>query len=282
MGYAPIVDAQVHVWKAATAERPWPPDAIAPQREVPLELPELSQRMADSGVNAALLLGPTWEGSRNDYVLAAAEADPARFGALCRFPAGDPATVERLAHWRECTGMLGIRMSLNRGDVAGALESAAGSGFFAAASEFGVPLSIYAPGRHELYERLATEYPALRITVDHAAIEHRDRPLSEAIAPLLALAKHPGIAVKASALPCFVDESYPFPSISEAVYRLVEAFGAQRVFWGSDLSRLPIPYRQLVDIFVNHTTELTDEERRLVLGEGLARWLGWTAVLDAE
>jgi L-fuconolactonase len=230
-------------------------------------------------VTAAVLLGPTWEGARNDYVLAAAAAEPGRYGALCRFATGDPAAVETLAQWRDYRGMVGIRMSLNRGDVDGAVERATTSGFFAAAARFGVPLSIYAPGRYALYEQLAQDHPELSITVDHAAIEHDECPLAEAVLPLLALARYPRIAVKASALPCFVSEPHPFPSISEAVYRLVSAFGAERVFWGSDLSRLPGPYEQLVDVFVSHTSQLGDRERRLVLGEGLARWLGWEAPL---
>lgn len=270
-----ILDAQIHVWKASTPERPWPPDAIEPQRAVPLEVPEVSRLMAEAGVSGALLLGPTWEGSRNDYTLATAAADPARFGALCRFATGDPAEVEKLAHWRDVTGMYGIRMSLNRGDVEGTVEAAAASGFWVAAQKFGVPLSIYAPGRYALYERLAREYPGLKITVDHAAVESADVPLVDAVRPLLALAKYPGIAVKASALPCFVREEFPFPSISEAVYRLVEAFGADRVFWGSDLSRLPVPYSQLVDVFVHHLPELSPGERAAVLGEALAAWVDW-------
>lgn len=276
-----IVDAQVHVWRASTTGRPWPADAIAPQRDVPLELPELRQRMADAGVSAALLLGPTWEGARNDYVLAAAAAEPARFGALCRFPTGDPAAVRELPVWLRSTGMLGVRMSLNRGDVSGTLAGAYRSGFFSAAAENAVPLSIYAPGRYDIYERLASDFGDLKITVDHAAVESNDRPLVEAIKPLFVLARYTNIAVKASALPCFVAETFPYPSISEAVYRLVEAFSADRVFWGSDLSRLPIDYEQLVEIFVDRTPELSEDERRLVLGEGLARWLNWTALLTA-
>ncbi|OCB22460.1 hypothetical protein A5689_17630 [Mycobacterium intracellulare subsp. yongonense] len=228
-----------------------------------------------------MLLGPTWEGARNDYVLSAAAAEPERFGALCRFATGDPAAVETLAQWRECRGMVGIRMSLNRGDVDGAVMRATSSGFFTAAARFGVPISIYAPGRYELYEQLAQAHPELRITVDHAAIETHDRPLADAVLPLLELSRYPGIAVKASALPCFVTEPYPFPSISEAVYRLVSAFGAERVFWGSDLSRLPVPYEQLVDVFVSHTSQLGDRERQLVLGRGLAEWLDWKAVLPS-
>ena len=272
---ARLIDAQIHVWKASTPDRPWPADAIEPQRAVPLEVPEVRERLDAAGVSAALLLAPTWEGSRNDYVLSAAAADPVRFGALCRLRTSDPAEVEKLAHWRDVRGMRGIRLSMNRGDVDGMLEGARASGFFATAEQYGVPLSIYAPGRYELYERLAQEHPALKITVDHLALETVEQPLDRAVEPLLSLAKYSGIAVKASALPCFVQDAYPFPSISSAVQRLVEAFGARRVFWGSDLSRLPIPYSELVDVFVNHLTGLDARERDAVLGGALATWLDW-------
>ncbi|GAA1948046.1 hypothetical protein GCM10009798_03990 [Nocardioides panacihumi] len=273
-----VLDAQIHVWKASTPERPWPPDAIEPQRAEPLEVPEVVGILDAAGVRGALLLGPTWEGSRNDYVLEVASADPARFGAICRWDTADPEASERLAHWREIPGMRAIRLSLNRGDVEEALAATRASGFFAAAERYGVPLCVYAPGRYELYRDLAETYPGLRITVDHAAIETADRPLPEAVAPLAALAKYPGMAVKASALPCFLDlaaERRPFGSITEAVYRLVDAFGADRVFFGSDLSRLPVPYPDLVDTFVQHLPGLDPAERALVLGGGLGAWLAW-------
>src|SRR3954451_22998753 len=275
-----LLDAQIHVWKASTPARPWPADAIEPQRPEPLEVPEVREEMARAGVAGALLLGPTWEGSRNDYVLEAAAVDPARFGAICRWATADPGAVERLADWREIVGMRAIRMSMNRGDVAGTLRDAHDSGFFAAAERYGVPLSIYAPGRYDLYRELAERHPGLRIAVDHAAVEPAVRPLPEAVAPLADLAGHPGIAVKASALSCFVDEPHPFPSITDAVYLLVDAFGADRVFFGSDLSRLPVPYAELTDVFVHHLPELDDTERALVGGRGLARWLDWREPFD--
>lgn len=276
MNAAPrIIDAQIHVWKASTPQRPWPADAIEPQREIPLEVPEVSAVLDAAGVSGALLLAPTWEGSRNDYVLETAAADPIRYGALCRFATGDPEQVEQLESWREVPGMRGIRLSMNRGDVAGALGAARSSGFFATAERHRVPLSVYAPGRYDLFRSLAEQHPGALLTVDHVAVENADRPLAEAIEPLLSLAEHPGIAVKASALPCFVTEPYPFPSISEAVYRLVDAFGPERVFFGSDLSRLPVPYADLVDVFVNHLPRLSDTERSLVLGGALAAWLDW-------
>lgn len=275
-----LIDAQIHVWKASTPDRPWPADAIQPQRPIPLEVPEVLTEMVAAGVSGALLLGPTWEGSRNDYVLEVAAADPSRFGAICRFATGDPQEVERLAHWHEVAGMRAIRMSLNRGDVDGALDASRRSGFFAAAERYGVPLSIYAPGRYELFAALAEEFPGLKIAVDHAAVETDAVPLAEAVAPLADLARYPGIAVKASALPCFVQEQHPFPSVSEAIYRLVEAFGAERVFFGSDLSRLPVPYAQLADVFINRLPALDEEERALVAGRAIGTWLDWTEPFD--
>ncbi|WP_439030578.1 amidohydrolase family protein [Gordonia terrae] len=277
-----IVDAQIHVWKASTPRRPWPADAIEPQRSVPLEVPEVRAVMTAAGVDAALLLAPTWEGGRNDYVLEAAAAQPELFGALCRFPVADPEAVERLADWRDTAGMRGIRLSLNRGDVDGQLAAATRSGFFRAAERYRVPLSIYAPGRHELYADLAQRYPEALITVDHCAIEDDHLPLVDAITPLLDLARYPGIAVKASALPCFLREEYPFPSIDEALCRLVESFGAERVFFGSDLSRLPVPYVHLVEAFRDHTPGLSDADRRLVLGEALISWLDWPLPAGAD
>lgn len=272
-----VLDAQIHVWRAATADRPWPPDAIEPQRAEPLEVPEVAEEMTRAGVSGALLLGPTWEGSRNDYVLEAAATEPARFGAILRWATHDPAATERLADWSSLTGARAIRMSLNRGDVAGTLTAAHRSGFFAAAERHGVPLCLYAPGRYDLYRDLAQAHPGLRMAVDHAAVESADRPLVEAVAPLVELAAYPGIVVKASALPCFLDlsrEGAPFPSITEAVHLLVGAFGAERVFFGSDLSRLPVPYAELVAAFTG-LPGLTDSERSLVCGEALAAWVGW-------
>ena len=55
-----IVDAQVHTWAAETPERPWPKRA-APHR-APLGKEELLAEMDKAGVDAAVLVPPSWEG----------------------------------------------------------------------------------------------------------------------------------------------------------------------------------------------------------------------------
>ena len=270
-----ITDAQVHVWADSTPERPWPDLGIAPQRVPALGVSELLARMDAAGVQRAVLVPPTWEGPRNDLALAAAAAYPGRFAVMGRVDPGNPATVASLATWREQPGMLGIRLSINRGDTSAQIRSAIRSGFFAEAERLGVPLYLYMPRLHAEIDTVATAFPGLRITVDHLALDRADGPLAKAVAPLLPLARHANVAVKASALTCFVTGNYPYPQIVEAVYELVAVFGANRVFWGSDLSRLPCSYEQYIGLFLREMPGLTTEELGLVMGEGVSAWLNW-------
>jgi len=80
-----IVDSQVHIWAADTPERPWPPV----RRRVRTS-PRAHGR-GPSGKNgcggrgrAAILVPPSWEGDRNDVVLAAAHRYPERFAVMGR------------------------------------------------------------------------------------------------------------------------------------------------------------------------------------------------------
>ena len=83
------------------------------------------------------------------------------------------------------------------------------------------------------------------------------------------------VAVKASCLPCYVDEKYPFPTLHPQIRRVVDAFGPQRVFWGTDLSQLPCPYRQAVTLFTEELNFLSTADKEWIMGKGLAQWLRW-------
>lgn len=270
-----ITDGQVHIWGADTPQRPWPTTPIAPHRDVALGADELLGRMDEVGVARCVLVPPTWEGPRNDLVLTAIREHPTRFAALLRVDPTDPRVVRDLAALCRAPNVVGIRLSMTQGDWRAALRAADVSGFFAAAARAGVQLNIYMPGGYHELAGVATRYPELRITVDHLALDRVGPPLDQAVEPVLALAAHPNVAVKASALPCFVDEAFPFPSISRGVLRLVREFGSDRVFWGSDLSRLPCTYAELISCFVDHMPELDDRELADLMGGAIARWLDW-------
>ena len=75
-----IIDAQVHVWKRETPDRPYfKEDASKPHRPVPLGYEDLLEEMQTAGVDRVILVPPSWEGYRNDYALEAARKHPRSF-----------------------------------------------------------------------------------------------------------------------------------------------------------------------------------------------------------
>jgi len=61
--------------------------------------------------------------------------------------------------------------------------------------------------------------------------------------------------------------------LREPLRKVIEAFGANRVFWGSALTRLPCTYKEVVD-FGKGLDFLSPEELEQVMGAGLMTWLG--------
>ncbi|MBY8850706.1 amidohydrolase [Saccharothrix sp. MB29] len=57
----------------------------------------------------------------------------------------------------------------------------------------------------------------------------------------------------------------------------MRAFGPDRVFWGSDWTRLPCPYADNLRFFAEALPSPTEGELALVLGDALITWLGWPA-----
>jgi predicted TIM-barrel fold metal-dependent hydrolase len=52
------------------------------------------------------------------------------------------------------------------------------------------------------------------------------------------MAKRPNVAVKASALPSYSSEPYPYRGLHAHIRRVYDAFGPQQMFWGTDFTRL--------------------------------------------
>ena len=93
---------------------------------------------------------------------------------------------------------------------------------------------------------------------------------------MIALAGHPNVYVKVSALPCFSTAPYPFDNLREPLRRVIAAFGPRRSFWGSDITRVPATcsYRQVVTHFTEELDFLSADDLEWIMGRGLAECLG--------
>ena len=274
-----IADSQVHIWAASTPERPWPAGTV-PQRPVPFSKDDLLRDMDEAGVHRVVICPPSFEGYRNDLGLEAARLHPDRFAVMGRFDVSAPGARGQMATWRQQPGMLGVRHMFT-------LEGPVEDWFWAEAEAAGVPIMVtVAPAHLELIDQAAKSHPGLKLAIDHLGILHgfyggtyvrdKDDKAFAHLDQLLALAKRPNIAVKVSALPCYTTDSYPYRRLHPHIRSVYDTFGPKRMFWGSDRTKLPCPYRQAVTMFTEEIPWLTPEDKEWIMGRGLCEWIGWT------
>ncbi|HEX4411279.1 MAG TPA: amidohydrolase family protein [Xanthobacteraceae bacterium] len=275
-----VVDSAVHIWLPEGPDRKWMPGRKAHLPE-PITYEKLSAMMSDASVSSALLVPPSWEGDRNDYSLEAAQKYPNRFGVMGRFAINKPEDRAGLETWRAQKGMIGIRLTLHHQWDRGWMLDGTADWFWPAAERLGIPVMLYAPFTHKEVGEVAARYPKLKLILDHLGthISHKDDGIKESIENTASLAKHPNIHVKLTLVPLFSTAPYPYKNIWPYIRRLVEAFGPQRCFWGTDasalLERTSCSYKQCVELFTKEMDFLSASDREWIMGRGIQECIGW-------
>ncbi len=232
-----IIDCQVHVWPPERPDRLFLRDGQG-RESAPYTCEQLLADMERAGVGRAVLVPPSIEGDRNDYALEAARKYPDRFAVMGRFPVAAGNGRSLVERWKEQPGMLGVRLTFHRDADRPTLTDGTTDWFWPQAERHGIACMVHAPERLTEIGAIAARHPCLKIIVDHmgfarATMDDKTIPAAERIA---ALARHPNVSVKVSALPCFSSEPYPFRNLREPLRRVIDAFGPRRAFWGSDIT----------------------------------------------
>jgi len=273
-----IVDAQVHLWGADTPVRPWPPgEAQRAQKPYPVTKEMALDGMKEAGVDRVVIVPPSWEGDRNDLALEAARLHPDRFAVMGRLALEKPASRALVDGWKRQPGMLGMRFTFSTERQRPWLTDGTADWLWATAERAGIPVMMSVAGSFAAVDRIAERHPGLRLVIDHLGIRSGSKG-AEAFAglpDLCTLARRGNIAVKASALPCYSTESYPFPGLHAHIRRVYDAFGSRRMFWGTDWTRLPCPWRQAVTLFTEELPWLSGEDKEWIMGRAICEWLGW-------
>ena len=269
-----IVDSQVHIWAANTPERPWIglDPSHKPHGRVAFTKDDLLREIDAAGVQRVVLNAPFWEGWRNDLALEAARLHPDRFAVMAKFDIDAPSARGQMASWRLQPGMLGVRINFKT------QGNPADDWLWAEAEAAGVPIMMMlSPGQLHPIGEAAERHPGLKLVIDHFGIQRgsKDEAAFAHLDELLALAKRPNIAVKASGLPCYTTDSYPYRGLHPYLRRIHDAFGSKRMFWGTDFTNLPCTYRQAVTMFTEEMSWLTAEDKEWIMGRGLCEWIGW-------
>ncbi len=66
----------------------------------------------------------------------------------------------------------------------------------------------------------------------------------------------------------------------DGLQRIFDAYGPDRFFWGTDITRMPCSYRQCVTMFTEELPWLKGQDLEKVMGRGLTKWIGWNYKFD--
>jgi len=271
-----IIDSQIHIWRAQSAARPWIAGA---QDRPPYSDEEALALMDKSGVQGAILVPPSFEGHRNDYALEAAKKYPQRFAVMGRFEIQNQSLAGQLSTWKSQPGMLGIRLTFHRDKDRPWLTDGSTDWFWPLAQEHQIPLMVHAPERLPEMAAIAKRYPKLKVIIDHMGFARStmDEHAQEGAKRVIALADLDNVFVKISALPCYSSEAYPYRNLHQPVKTVIDAFGADRSFWGTDITRMPKSsrYQEAVAMMTQVLDFLSPKDLESVMGRGLADCLGW-------
>lgn len=265
-----IVDAQVHIWSQGT------PTGF--HRKVPsYSADDLLKEMDAAGVDAAVLHPPGWDRDGNELAVAAAQRHPRRLAILGWFAVDRPENRAVVERWKSRPGMLGLRFAFTGPGQQSWLGDGSMDWLWPAAARAGLPIGLLAANFLPLVGRIAERHPGLRLLIDHMARERgaKDEAGFANLAELLALARHPNIAVKATGAPSYSSAPYPYRNIHDPLRRIYDAFGPERMFWGTDITRMPCSYRECVTLFTEELPWLKGRDLELVMGRALCDWIGW-------
>lgn len=266
-----IIDAQIHLWTKGTV--------VTPHRTTPYGLDEAVRDMDAAGVQGAIIHPPSWDEDSHALAAEAVRAYPNRFAILGRIPLDEPARRGEIATWLQQPGMLGLRYTFLKPHMKSWPTDGTMDWLWPAAERHGVPIAILAGEFLPLIGEIASRHPGLKLIIDHFGVArgNTDDAAFATLPEVVKLARHPNIAVKVTGGPQYVSDSYPFSSLTPRYRAIYDAFGPSRMFWGTDITRMPCTWGECVTAFVDQQHWMPRADLEQVMGLAIADWLNWTA-----
>ena len=228
-----LVESHVHIWTLRD-----PQFARHPESDF---TPELEAAPADlfaaqdeiGGVAWTVLIQPRYYLWDNTYLAEAAAAHPDRFVVAGRVNPMQPEAPEQLRELMQWPGYRGIRLAATEDPATRWLDDCSQDPLWEVAAETRATIGLLIHW-HQLPQAaaMAARHPGVTVVIDHLGFPDYADPGS--LENLLALARLPNVYVKLSGYPHNTGDVYPYLRARPFITRMLGAFGASRVMWGSD------------------------------------------------
>ncbi len=275
---SPIIDTHMHVWghdpKQFPFVHPYNPDSPAPQSIGTAEV--LLKEMDEYGVTQCVLVQAIYHGWDNSYVAHCQKEHPQRFRSHGLIDPTDPQVTDKLVFWMKEHHFSGMRFSpiyyLGKDEW---INGPVHHKLWQKAGELGAIFNYFisTPQLPRLEEMIA-KYTKVRIVIDHfARIDLKAADPSPEFEKLTRLAKYPNVWAKVTEMSVISPSGmYPFKDTIPWARRLYDAFGPDRLLWGTGFpgaSRVEngrLALRQELDLVEKELDFLTAEDRKKLLG----------------
>jgi predicted TIM-barrel fold metal-dependent hydrolase len=270
--------------------KPWAPSYREKHRDKPTYLLHAGQtnttemavlEMAEVGVDAALLSPNGVYGTDNSYELEGV----AKFGSTFRVAgwidwlADD--VEDRLAADAE-RGMVGIRIPELRERERHERREFDRVLAACAKLDLVVGLMVFHPLPEQLLSMLERN-EGVRFAIGHLGLGYAPPVLGELPAepfenlqPILELSRMPNVHVHVTGVPSFSRELFPFRDVWDPIARLVDAYGPDRLMWGSDYTRTAGLHSYWDGThYLAEVPGLTPEDLTKIYGATLRRVYNW-------
>lgn len=213
-----------------------------------------------AGVSGAVITQEYIDGNQDEYLLSC-KSDRVKICAL--YEEKEMGDISGFDGIKICAGRLKDKNLLNH------LEP------FRLAEKNGKFISIdLADGDEQTSEmqKIAEMFPKLRIAIGHFGMVTRENWLEQ-----IKLAKNENVFIESGGITwLFNSEFYPYPSAVKAINEAADLVGYEKLMWGSDYPRTmtAITYKMSLD-FIEKTTEISEENKRLILGENARKFYGF-------
>jgi L-fuconolactonase len=280
----PIIDGQIH--------QPAPPlpvgDDLSDAAKLLINVEVAREAMDSVGVDAALVVAAL------PFINACVARYPGRFIGVETFAATGADLAAAVERARGDAGLVAGRLlvtDFRTTELSPSFTSGGMDAGFAAAERVGLPLFLSTHGQAAAMRPLIERHPGLTVIIDHLGVSQhpvspaRDDPWDR-LDGLLALADLANVHVKLCGIPLLSDEAYPFTDTWPNLHRVIAAFGADRLLWASDYTRLRLAdargpsrnrgclYSESRDMLL-HSTEIDETAKAAIFGGTVKRILHW-------
>ena len=273
-----LIDTHVHVWALDDQHRPAADARVKPPSEaVPVEW--LVADMAEYQVDRCVLVQSSAYSWDNTYMVECLARYPDRFKAIGLVDPLSPENASDLRFWMS-QGLSGFRLHpLYYPDEPCWIDSTGHDALWDAAAETGAILQFHLWPRHAVpLARMIARHPEVRVIVDHLGKpDVTEAAPYPSFQPILDLAQFPRVWVKIGDYQIASRQSFPWADTIPFVARLKDAFGPERMIWGTGYagSARLVPLEQALRYVREELPCLSSADLEKILGSTPSRLFGF-------